>query len=92
MGEVSGTDYEEKRTRLNNEMKHDLETKLIEVKDQTKRTLDKLNNEKGINCNTHSSFPPLPLFLVSLFPLLSPFLPSLSPLLSSLSLPSQRLE
>lgn len=59
MGEVSGTDYEEKRTRLNNEMKHDLETKLIEAKDETKRTLDKLNNEKGINYNTHSSSPPL---------------------------------
>lgn len=93
MGEVSGTDYEEKRTKLNNEMKHDLETKLIEAKDQTKRTLDKLNNEKGINYNTYSSSPPLslPLFLVSLFPFLSPFLPTLSPLLS-LSLPSQRLE
>ena len=100
MGEVSGTDYEEKRTRLNNEMKHDLETKLIETKDQTKRTLDKLNNEKGINCNTYSSSPPLlslsflsPSFL-SCLPLSS--LVSLSPLPVSFTLfslsPSQRLE
>ena len=73
MGEVSGTDYEEKRTRLNNEMKHDLETKLIEAKDQTKRTLDKLNNEKGINYNTYSPSPSL-----SCLPLSS--LVSLSPL------------